>query len=150
MTLYYADTSALAKRYIIESGSQWVIQWIEPEAGNSTVISKLTFVEMRSVLARRVRERFLNSTQANLLWTDFTAHVISEYMLVSVDDRVIQRAEILIVRHSLRTLDAIQLSSALEAKLLLSNPLTFVSADNNLLTAAAAEGLATDNPNLHP
>ncbi len=29
-------------------------------------------------------------------------------------------------------------------------PLIFVSADNDLLIAAAAEGLATDNPNNHP
>jgi predicted nucleic acid-binding protein len=150
VTLYYADTSALAKRYIIETGSRWVIQWIEPTTGNTTAISKLTFVEMRSVLARRVREQFLTPTQANLLWTDFTAHVISEYIVVTVDDRVIQRAETLVAHHSLRTLDAIQLSSALEAQLLLSNLFIFVSADNNLLAAAKAEGFVTDNPNSHP
>lgn len=150
MTLYFADTSAFAKRYIIEAGSQWVIQWIESSAGHTTAITKLAFVEMRSVLTRRVREKFLTQTQANLLWRDFTAHFISEYVVMPIDDSVIQRAEMLIARHSLRTLDAIQLSSALQTKILLANPLTFVSADNNLLKAASAEGLTTDNPNLHP
>jgi hypothetical protein len=29
-------------------------------------------------------------------------------------------------------------------------PLTFVSADNDLLAAAAVEGLPTDNPNNYP
>ena len=29
-------------------------------------------------------------------------------------------------------------------------PLTFVSADNDLLAAAAAEGFPTDNPNNYP
>jgi hypothetical protein len=28
--------------------------------------------------------------------------------------------------------------------------LTFVAADNDLVSAAQAEGLAADNPNLHP
>ncbi len=56
----------------------------------------------------------------------------------------------LVAHHSLRTLDAIQRSSALEAQLLLSSPFIFVSADNNLLAAATAEGLAADNPNSHP
>ncbi len=150
MTLYFADTSAFAKRYIIETGSQWVIQWIELSAGNTTAITKLAFVEMRSVLARRVRERSLTPAQANLLWTDFTAHFISEYIVIPVDDNVIQRSEMLVAHHSLRTLDAIQRSSALEAQLLLSSPFIFVSADNNLLAAATAEGLAADNPNSHP
>lgn len=74
MTLFYVDTSALAKRYIIETGSSWVISWIEPSSGNLIVMSKLTFVEMRSVLMRRFREGFLTLSQANLLWNDFTAH----------------------------------------------------------------------------
>ena len=150
MSQFFVDTSALAKRYIIELGSTWVISWIEPNAGNLIAISKLAFVEMRSVLTRRVREKSLTLTQANLLWADFTAHIVSQYVVLSIDDRVLQRAEKLFSRHQLRTLDAIQLSSALEAQLLLSGSLTFVSADNNLLTAASAEGLATDNPNLHP
>jgi len=147
---FFVDTSALAKRYIIELGSTWVISWIEPNASNLIAISKLTFVEMRSVLTRRVREQSLTPTQANLLWTDFTAHIVSQYMVVSVDDRVLQRAETLVSRYVLRTLDAIQLASAIEAQLLLSSSFTFVSADNNLLTAASAEGLTTDNSNLHP
>ncbi len=150
MTLFFVDTSALAKRYIIEAGSTWVISWIEPSAGNLIAISKLTFVEMRSVLTRRVREKFLTAAHANLLWTDFSAHIISEYVVIPIDDAVIRRAEQLVEHHSLRTLDAIQLSSALQAKFLLTNQLTFVSADNNLLAAANAEGLTTDNPNMHP
>lgn len=150
MSLFFVDTSAVAKRYIIETGSSWVLSWIEPPAGNVITVSKLTFVEMRSVLARRVREQLFTLTQANLLWTDFTAHISLEYLVVPLDDRVIRVAEQLVARHTLRTLDAMQLACALEAQLLLSDPVTFISADNNLLVAATAEGLATDNPNLHP
>jgi predicted nucleic acid-binding protein len=150
LTSFFVDTSALAKRYIIESGSNWVLNSIEPAAGNLAVISKITFVEMRSVLRRRVHERFLTPADANLLWTDFSAHVISEYVVIPVNDAVISGAARLIEKHSLRTLDAIQLSSSLQAQVLLAHSVVFVSADNNLLAAATAEGLQTDNPNLHP
>ncbi len=54
---------------------------------------------------------------------------------------------------TLRAYAAIQLASALESNdRLLADalpPLTFVSADQRLLTAASAEGLATEDPNLH-
>ena len=55
--------------------------------------------------------------------------------------------------HELRGYDAVQLASALEANRLRQNnglsAITFVSADNNLNSAATAEGMAVDNPNNH-
>lgn len=57
-------------------------------------------------------------------------------------------------RQKLRGYDAIHLACALALnKPLATNhlpPLTFVAADDNLLAAAQAEGLATENPNEHP
>jgi hypothetical protein len=48
----------------------------------------------------------------------------------------------------------VQLASALMAHDALRSaglpPLTFLAADDRLLAAAQAEGLATDNPNVHP
>jgi hypothetical protein len=48
----------------------------------------------------------------------------------------------------------VQLASALMARDTLRSaglpPLTFLAADDRLLAAAQAEGLATDNPNAHP
>lgn len=56
----------------------------------------------------------------------------------------------LLDQHILRALDAIQLACAVYARDLLDEPMTVLSADNNLLLAAAAEGFGTDNPNNHP
>jgi hypothetical protein len=50
----------------------------------------------------------------------------------------------------LRTLDAIQLASAIQAMIVLNEQINFISADPNLLVVAAAAGFAIDNPNLHP
>jgi predicted nucleic acid-binding protein len=67
---------------------------------------------------------------------------------------VIECAGQLLDRHSLRAYDAVQLASALVASRALADaalPLpVFLSADNDLLVIAQAEGLPTDNPNLHP
>jgi len=56
--------------------------------------------------------------------------------------------------HALRGYDAVQLGAALEVNgrrmaLGATNPLTLVTGDAELRTAAAAEGLITDDPNTH-
>jgi hypothetical protein len=43
-----------------------------------------------------------------------------------------------------------ELASALFVTALLGEPMTFICADADLLSAAAAEGFAPDNPNMHP
>jgi predicted nucleic acid-binding protein len=145
---YFVDTSALAKRYLIESGSKWVISWIERSANNTIVISELTLVEMRSVFSKRLRGNFLSSANAAKLQTDFFAHVQRQYILVAIRSRILTKAGTLVDRYGLRTLDALQLASAIEASpAVVKRPIIFISGDNNLL--AAAEGFTVDNPNNH-
>jgi hypothetical protein len=55
----------------------------------------------------------------------------------------------LILRHPLRTLDAIHLAAAQEAKRRFAVTPLFVTADQVLLLAAIAEGFPTDDPNNH-
>lgn len=77
-----------------------------------------------------------------------------EYTFVELDMRIIERARNLLDRYVLRAYDSIQLASALIANQILVErelpPLIFISADARLLQVATAEGLAVDNPNLHP
>ena len=75
---------------------------------------------------------------------------VEEYRVILSDAPVHIRARDLVNRHALRTLDALQLASALQATETLGAPMGFISADNSLLTAATAEGLAIDNPHFHP
>ncbi len=127
-----------------------MISWAEPAAGNVIVLAHLTSVEMFSLLARRQREGTLSPASVATLRNDFLLHVEKEYLVYPQDNAVVGRARNLTMTYPLRALDAIQLASALEASTTLSEPMTFVSADNNLLNAARAEGFATDNPFLHP
>lgn len=148
MTNFFVDTSALAKRYIAEIGSTWVKSWTRPRAGHQIIISRLTTIEIVSLLMRRQRQKSISALQVKRARQSFLLHLRTHYMIVEIDNTVLAWTKRLLVRHPLRTLDAIQLASAISVARTI--PFTFVSADINLLTAAVAEGLLTDDPNAHP
>jgi predicted nucleic acid-binding protein len=150
LTTFFVDTSGLAKRYVPETGSNWIVSWILPSAGNVIVLAHLTSIEMFSLLARRQRDGTLSAANVTTLQSQFLLHAQNEYLIYPQDDAVVARARALVIKHPLRALDAIQLASAVEASATLREAMTFVSADNNLLGVAAAEGFITDNPLAHP
>ena len=78
MSEFFVDTSALAKRYIPETGSAWVIGWIEPQAGNVVIISGITIVEMISLMVRREHEGHISTVDRISLQNDFLLHVENE------------------------------------------------------------------------
>ncbi len=81
---------------------------------------------------------------------DFAHH----YLLVEIDEALVDLAVDLTRRRKPRGYDAIQLAAALTLNSVLTQaqfpPLTSVVADDDLLQAAQSEGLPTDNPNRHP
>ncbi|MBM3891158.1 MAG: type II toxin-antitoxin system VapC family toxin, partial [Verrucomicrobia bacterium] len=46
MDSYFLDSSALVKRYVRETGSGWVGQLTQPGAGNTLIVSEISFVEV--------------------------------------------------------------------------------------------------------
>jgi len=150
MSSYYLDTSALIKRYLTEIGSTWIRNLITPTAGHVIVISDLTAVEVFSILARRRREGTISSPDTLILQTRFLADFGQEYLSIALEDIVLSRARDLLNRYPLRSLDAIQLASSVESSITLGEPMTFISADKNLLNAALGEGFNIDDPNNHP
>ena len=149
MSNYYVDTSALTKRYLVETGSSWVSGIADAAAGNVIIVCDLTAVEFFSTLARRQREGTVTPTDALVLQTRFLADFENVYLSVPLEGIVLSRARDLLTRHPLRSLDSIQLACAIEAMNVLGETMTFVSADNNLLSAASGEGFSIDNPNTH-
>jgi uncharacterized protein len=150
LNIYFADTSALAKRYVPEPGAAWVRGWIDPSAGNMTIISAMTTVEFVSLLARRQREGNVSPADFARLRNDFLIHVQQQYSTIQVNHLVLAYGRQLIAKHPLRTLDAIQLASAILAQRTIQAKPIFVSADVKLLAIASLEGFVTDNPNAHP
>jgi predicted nucleic acid-binding protein len=72
---------------------------------------------------------------------------------VALTEAIIRNAVSLARSHGLRAYDAVQLAAALEIGRIISKVeathLTVVSADADLNTAAAAEGLTVEDPNTH-
>lgn len=154
MADFYADSSALVKRHVHEIGSAWFQAKVAPDAGNMIVTARISIIEFYSALNRRIREITLAPTEYARIATDFDALCNAQYTLIELTPPVVERARHLLERHTLRAYDVVQLASALitNSRLLAAGlpALTFLSADQRLLTAAHAEGLAADNPNAHP
>jgi hypothetical protein len=81
---------------------------------------------------------------------NFLKHVSNRYLVQLIESSILLQARSLVTQYKLRTLDAIQLASAVHATNILGEPLTFLSGDIDLLNAASGEGFTVDNPNAHP
>jgi predicted nucleic acid-binding protein len=153
VSAYSLDTSALVKRYIDESGSAWLRAIVDPALNPFLVISQLLVVEVHSALNRRLREGTISQDDYARTRQAFQGDCQNEYNLIPMTETIVDLACDLLERHPLRASDAIHLATALTSNRLLGNhglpTLTFLCADDRLLDAATAEGLATDNPNCH-
>jgi len=136
----YFDTSALIKRYVDENGRREVLQLLR---SHDCVTSALLSVELRSALRRRAADSSLEGGRVPEILKRFA--VDREFWaLVEITSEVLQTAEILVVKHPLRTLAAIHVASAqLFAARMTALELTFVSADTRQTAVAAAIGLPT-------
>jgi len=150
LSVYFADTSGFAKRYVTETGTRWIRGLCDPASGNVIAVSMLGTVEFLSLLGRHVREAKISASDYRVVRSDFLFHVQRQYTLVQLSLRVVTQAQLMTERYPLRTLDALQLASALVATNFLPDAPIFISADLKLLAAASAEGLPTDDPNAHP
>jgi predicted nucleic acid-binding protein len=154
MTYYFLDSSALIKRYIPETGTNWLRNIVMPVNGNTVIVAEITSVEIVSGVSRRKREGQISVRTAYALRILIDRHANREYMVVGLGRNIIQQSENLLELHPLRAYDSVQLASAVESntRLLAAGltPLIFLSSDQQLLTAATNEGLAVDDPNLHP
>ncbi|MEG3835196.1 MULTISPECIES: type II toxin-antitoxin system VapC family toxin [unclassified Microcoleus] len=151
---YFLDTSALVKRYVPEKGSEWILSITDPATDNHLAISQITWVEVHSAFARRLRDRSLSAERFDLIVQKVREDFENEYRVIDVDQTLIETATELVMQHPLRAYDAVQLAAALRVQYILTSipetQLIFVSADNRLLDIARSAGLATDNPNNYP
>jgi len=151
---YFLDSSALVKRYASETGTSWIFSLVRPAASNRLYLARITGVEVVSALTRRERGRRLSPAATAKAVARLERELFNKYVAVEISPALVLVAMRLAKTHALRGYDAVQLAAALEAHQLRASagatPLTLVSADDALNTAAIAEGLAVDNPKHHP
>lgn len=144
--IYYFDTSALAKRYISETGTEQVQRLMSQAIYVETSI--FTELELTAFFERAKRERRIDSPMYRKIGgyfaSDIRAGVIS---LTNVDLSTWKNARRLIQQRRLRVGDAIQLAAALAAYKRFRGGLSyFVCADQALVSAAQLERLPCLNP----
>lgn len=150
MCNYYADSSVLVKRHVNETGTNWFRMLCHPVTGNVIITSRISMVEVFSAFNRRLRESALKPNDYIEIANDFKVICLNDYELVELNASIIERAKLLLESHHLRAYDAVQLATALIVnETIQQSGLTFLAADERLLSAARKENLSTDNPNLH-
>jgi uncharacterized protein len=144
---YFLDTSALAKLYVREAGTEKMLKLVARPDRPSLVILSLSRVELRAAVQRRVRSRELSSEAASAVIAAFSEHLSSVYVVQHVTEALLERAVDLIGRHDLRAYDSIQLAACLTLPVQDSEGrATFACADGRLVAAAEAEGWPVMNP----
>ncbi len=138
----YLDTSALAKWYVWEPGSEAFEDFIRSLDEDAAIISPLTITEMRSLLARRRRMRELEKAHEQQAWQTFLRDIASGALnVMPLRDQTFMRAVDLLEQLpdcALRTLDALHLALADQA-----NVNALASGDRIMLRAARLLGLQT-------
>ena len=139
MNLFF-DTSALIKKYVIENGSDEVLELMN--RADQIFVSVITEIEAHSAFKRLLSEKAVNEYDYKTLINEFDADY-QYFTRINIDDFVLKNAKLLIERHQLKTLDSIQMGTAL---LLKDDIDCLVSCDARMIRSGKKEGLKTADP----
>ena len=129
----FLDTSAFAKRYVAEQGSDKVMALCLK--ADSLVVSVICLLELVSTLSRLVREKKLAKADYRKLKGDAIAD-LADVSICQITPDVLASVISLLESHPLRAMDALHVACALRVE-----PDIFVSADHRQLSAARKAGL---------
>lgn len=153
MAVYFIDSSALVKRYVIETGTAFVTDITDPAARHHTYVARITGVEVIAALARRGRGGDVSADALAAALDQFRREFATQHRIVEMTAALLSDAMRLAETRALRGYDAVQFAAALRVNtecMALGLSPTLVSADGNLNTAAMTEGLTVEDPNAHP
>ena len=131
----FLDTNALVKLYHIETGSDNLLKFIEKNSNWLIVtITDLSQIEFYSTFMRRVRMGDISKEKARKIFNYFNDDLI-QFNLIEIDKTIknfaIELLSFTAANQSLRTLDALQLASAIVANRIISVDY-FISSDYKL------------------
>ena len=152
MYYFYFDASALAKRYTDEVGSDKIDFFFDNVPLERLSCLTIGAMEVFWICVRKRNDGRITSHQFERATTHLRHEVInsqSNFKTISVPDSLVWNSIRLIETHSLNSVDAMVLRSALDIAARLRNTgdtLVLVASDQRLLRAARAEGLQVFNP----
>jgi len=129
----FLDTSAFAKRYVAEQGSDKVTELCQQ--ADNLVVSVIYLPELISTLSRLLREKKLSKADYRKLKEDAMAD-LADIETSQITPEVLVSVVSLLESNQLRAMDALHVACALAV-----GPDIFVSADHRQLAAAQKVGL---------
>ena len=114
----FLDTSTLLKLYNEEIGSDEMKLLFSSNKIEKIYLSSLTVLEFESAIRKKMRMKQLTEEETNYVLESFNSDY-DKFVWIETSEKVLQRAFILLKKYAtegLRTLDSIQLSSAIEVK----------------------------------
>ncbi len=145
MTVFYADTSALVRAFFVDEPDHVELRRLLLEGETPVVTSELTRVELASAVAAAARTGGLQRPQVVLDRYDGECGDDGPLTMVRLDPEVaLPTARGLVLRHQLRTLDAVHLAVALTTAVDLAadGEVCLVTRDHGQAAAAVEVGLA--------
>ena len=146
MSCYFLESTAFAKLFVRESGTDTLIRLMETVEDNRKLIAACAPLEVYAAIRRRERAGDISATDAAAAFEILrieAARMVQE----PLNPAVLEAARQLLDRTKLRWTDALQLGAALVAReMFRGTEIIFVSASQALLEAAKAEGLQALNP----
>ena len=141
--MIYFDSSALAKRYVKETGSETVNALLLSQ--KTIVTSKLSYPEILSAFMKKHRAGELTEKPLRSVVDQFESDW-NCFFIIEFHDDLLPILKALISKYPLKGADTVHLSSALWLKQTTLEDVKFVCSDLNLLKAAESEKLPVINP----
>ena len=140
----FLDTSALAKRYVQEPGSE-ELENLFSKGATEVFVSTLALPEFGAALGRKVREKEITKESAGYALMELETDWRDLFVKIPPTDDVASSAVSLALQHPLKGTDAVHLASAMIAGVVL-----FVTSDKQLLSTSQKVGLREYDPSEGP
>ena len=140
----FLDTSAMAKRYVQEQGSEELDDLFFSFA-TEVFISTLAFAEFAASLGKKLQRSEISKESAAKAMRELEKDWSDLFTKIPLAETVAESAASLAIQYSLKGADAVHLASALEV----SSDL-FVASDNALINVAEKMGIQPYNPEKGP
>ena len=146
MSCYFLESTAFAKLFVKEPGTDALISLMEAVEDNRKLISASTPLEVYAAIRRRERSGAITPEDATAALDSLrleAARMVQE----PLNPAVLEAARQLVDRTTLRWPDTLQLGAAIVARdMFQATEIIFVSASQQLLETAKSEGFHTIDP----
>ena len=146
MSCYFLESTAFAKLFVQEPGTDALIRLMEAVEDNRKLISAATPLEVYGAIRRRERAGGISAEDATAA-LDILRMEAARMVQQPLNPAVLEAARQLLDRTSLRWPDTLQLGAAAVARdMFQGTEVIFVSASPQMLEAAKAEGFHALDP----